>query len=120
MYSCYIVVDPEFPLNDRELWRYANKIADIWYQVGLELDLNPFELKVIEINYPNRNERAASEMLTKWKQAKNNPPRRVLQQAIKNCRTQATKGMYIVFCIYYTYIHTYIAVNVPILLLHSV
>ena len=106
-YSCYIVVDPELPLNDRELQGYAKKIADIWYQVGLELDLSPFVLKVIEINYPNRHERAASEMLIKWKQAKNNPPRRVLQQAIDNCRTQATRGMYIVFCIYYAYIHTY-------------
>ena len=108
MHSWYIVVDPKL-LNDRELLRYANDIADIWFQVGLELNLNSSDLKAIEIDYPNRNKKAALEMLMKWKQAKNNPSQRVLQQAIKNCQTQTTKGMYniIVFCIYYTYIHTY-------------
>ena len=75
--------------------RFADEIADIWFHVGLELDLKKFKLRTIELNRPNNNERAALDMLMKWKQEKNNPPRRVLLQAIEKCSSQAKRGIYL-------------------------
>ena len=93
---CYI--DLELPLTDRESGKYAYEIVDIWYQVGLELGLDPGKLAAIKLNNLCRNEMAAIEMLMQWKQAKNNPPRRVLYKAVENCRTQAIRGMYLMYC----------------------
>ena len=98
MYYIHCCIDLELPLEDRELWRCAYEIVDIWFQVGLELDLDSCKLKAIESNYLHRNEKAAIEMLIQWKQAKNNPPRRVLHQAVKHYRTQAIRGIYLMFC----------------------
>ena len=74
MYGHCIVVDLEQPLNDRELWKYGDKIAHIWKRVGLEIGLSSTTLDTIELNHPNHNENAALDMLKKWKEAKNNPP----------------------------------------------
>ena len=87
-------VDPELPLKDYELQRYTDKIVDIWKRVGLKLGLKLSTLNAIELSNP---ESAASEMLIKWKEMKNNPPRKVLHQAIDNCRAETNEGMYIVF-----------------------
>ena len=95
IHSHCIVVDLELPLNDRELWRYGDKIAHIWKRVGLELGLKSSAINAIELNHPHHNENAALAMLIKWKEAKSNPPRRILHQAIENCKTQAIRGMYI-------------------------
>ena len=89
---CCIVVDPELPLKDDELQQYADRIADIWKRIGLELDLELSTLNTIELSNPNHNESAALQMLTTWKEMKGNPPRKVLQQAIEDCQAQANKG----------------------------
>ena len=89
---CCIAVDPELPLKDDELQRYADRIADIWKRIGLELDLEISTLNTIELSNPNNNEGAALQMLTTWKEMKGNPPRKVLQQAIEDCQAQANKG----------------------------
>ena len=98
MYYIYCCIDLEVPLEDRDLRKCAYEIVDIWFQVGLALDLDSCKLKAIEVDYPNRNEKAAIEMLIQWKQAKNNPPRRVLHEAVKDCQTQARRGMYLMSC----------------------
>ena len=101
---CYCTaVGPELPPEDRELWRYAEKIVNIWKKVGLELGLTRSKLLVIEANNHDRNENAALDMLMKWKDATKNPSQRVLHQAIENCRAQqAISGMYLISCNYYT------------------
>ena len=103
MHCYYITVGPELPPEDRELWRYAEKIVNIWKKVGLELGLTRSKLLVIEANNHDRNENAALDMLMKWKDVTKNPSQRVLHQAIENCRAQqAISGMYLISCNYYT------------------
>lgn len=89
----HCILDPELPLKEYELQIYAGKIVDIWNDVGLKLDLKPAALNAIELSHPNQNESAALQMLIKWKEMKNNPPRKVLHQAIKDCQAQTNKGM---------------------------
>ena len=88
-----IFIDLEQPLNDRELRSYGDKIAYIWKRVGLELDLSSSTLDTIELDHPHHNKNAAIDMLKKWRETKNNPPRRVLHQAIEKCETQTIRGM---------------------------
>ena len=61
----------------------------------MELGLKSYTINAIELDHPHHNENAALAMLIKWKEAKNNPPRRILHQAIENCKTQAKRSMYI-------------------------
>lgn len=95
IYSYCIIVDPELPLKDYELQRNADKIVDIWKMLGVVLGLKLSTLNDIELRNPNNNERAALQMLTKWKKVKNNPPQKVLHQAIEDCKAQGNKDVFI-------------------------
>ena len=88
-----IFIDLGLPLNDHELWSYGDEIAHIWKRVGLELGLRSSKLDTIDLDHPHQNKNAAIDMLKEWRESKNNPPRRVLYQAIENCETQAIRGM---------------------------
>ena len=59
----------------------------------MELGLRLSTVNAIEFDYPHHSKNAALAMLIKWRESKNNPPRRVLYQAIENCETQAIRGM---------------------------
>ena len=87
-----IVADLELPIEDRELWRCADKIVDFWQRVGLQLGLEESAITIIEVNNPGRNEKAALAMLRKWKQVKVNATQRELDQAIETCQVQVNKG----------------------------
>ena len=94
MHSHCTFIDLELPLDDRELWSYGDETAHIWKRVGLELGLRSSALDTIELDHPHQNKNAAIDMLKKWRESKNNPPRVVLLQAIEKCKTQeAIRGM---------------------------
>ena len=92
MHSHCIFVDLELPLNNRELWSYGDKIAHIWKRVGLELGLRSSTVNAIEHDHPHHNKNSALAMLKEWRELKNNPPQRVLHQAIENCEIQVIRG----------------------------
>ena len=75
-------------LTPKELRKISVEIADIWKEVGLELDLPPYKLDTIKLNHPNENEKASLDMLLKWREVNKNVSRKELNKAIKECRAK--------------------------------
>ena len=91
MYIYFYCVDLESPLTFDELRAASDKIADIWRDVGLELGLSPLKLDTIEqLHNLNHKVNPSLDMLLKWKEANENVSRRKLNQAIKECRGNAS------------------------------
>ena len=74
------------PLTLKELQKVSVEIADIWYEVGLELDLPPYKLRTIKLDHPNENAKASLDMLLKWRDRNKGVSREVLNKAIAECR----------------------------------
>ena len=69
-----------------ELRRISDEIADIWFEVGLELGLDQYKLNAIKLDHPNDNAKASLYMLLRWKDTNRQVSRSVLNQAIEKCR----------------------------------
>ena len=75
-------------MTPQELRKISVEIGDIWYEVGLELDILPHELDTISHNNPSRNEKASLDMLIKWRSANENISQGMLNKAIRKCRAK--------------------------------
>ena len=87
---CFADLDP---LPPKELRKVSVEIADIWKEVGLELDFPPHKLDTIKLNHPNENEKASLDMLLKWREENKNVSREVLNKAIAECRAKRGIGL---------------------------
>ena len=80
------VTDLDKPPSDKDLERISNKIAYIWKRVGVKLGLEACRLHAIESDYSKSCKDACLHMLFEWRDLNNNVSRRVLDQAIKDCK----------------------------------
>ena len=78
----YILLISEDGPPVKDVYSALIKVQDQWYDIGLQLDMEPGELKVIEKNYPSSKERLR-EMITQ-RRSQGNLTWELIAEALEN------------------------------------